>query len=349
MLGWGHGIHHGSPRRSHMNPRCSTLRVGLRKRLAGLRTPTSARHLQLLAIIMKSLAALALLGLLAVGCAAPQDESEDEGSTESAESARSGVNGDSCKRSPYNCSLHPGDQRVSSTTGSDKFAVDPKYSAAHKGVPVVDGNGGALGNSTFTSFTMNYGQHRTIQGTEYVYAMSTGLGSSGWVPLDAFVSSAALLKDAGTVTAHGSALGTEMGCYAIKSSYDPKFDKLKLLKGGGDDAQEPNDYLPQKRANGKVYGTISFNVPGDALGGPNVDIFPAGTKFQRLEVPTWESPQLPSLGAKMYAKAKGASTYTVDAGEMKFLYGYVKTTEGVTRYGWMALDGAEVSSGCPAR
>ena len=34
---------------------------------------------------------------------------------------------------------------------------------------------------------------------------------------------------------------------------------------------------------------------------------------------------------------------------MKFIYGYVKSKTGSVRYGWMALDALDVSSGCPDR
>src|SRR5205085_999391 len=125
---------------------------------------------------------------------------------------------------------------------------------------------------------------------------------------------------------------------------------FKVVKGATDqDSEEPNDYLPQVRSgSGRVYVNLAFSIPGDGLGAPAVDIFPAGTKFQRLDVPTWESPSRPSLDAPLYKKPAGSDKYTERAGAMKFLYGYVKTKAGV-RYGWMAMDGLKVSSGCPDR
>ena len=69
---------------------------------------------------------------------------------------------------------------------------------------------------------------------------------------------------------------------------------------------------------------------------------------QRLQVTTWES-NAPSLNATLYAKPAGGSAYTVPAGSMKFVYGYVKAEDGTVRYGWVGIDGLKVSSGCPSR
>jgi len=56
----------------------------------------------------------------------------------------------------------------------------------------------------------------------------------------------------------------------------------------------------------------------------------------------------------VHAQSKGLravvpDSYTTDAGAMKFIYGYTKSETGEVRYGWAALDGLDVSSGCPAR
>lgn len=277
-----------------------------------------------------------------VGCASVEEE-EPAGTTTSDITAREGTNGASCKRSAYNCSLRAGAQRVETSDGGESWKVDP----AVKSVPVVDGNGDEMGRSTYSKFTLNYGQSRTMNGVRYVYALSTGLGSGGWVPLDAFGGREAIAKLVGDVDAKGDKLGT-LGCYAIATSYPARLDTLKVVKGAREgEAKEPNDYLPQVRKNGKVYGTLAFNVPGNDLGGANTDIFPAGAKFQRLNVPTDEG--APSLDAKLYARTKGTDVYTTDAGEMKFIYGYIKSETGAIRYGWAAIDGLDVSSGCPQR
>jgi hypothetical protein len=202
-----------------------------------------------------------------------------------------------------------------------------------------------MGLSTYTSFTFNYGQLRIMNGKKYGYAMSTGLGSSGWVEVDAIGASDSFEKQVGSMDAKGDNLA-KLGCYEIASSYDKSLDALKVVKGAKDGGPEANDYLPQVRKNGKVYGTLSFNAPGDALGGANIDIFPAGTKFQRVDVPT--DGKNPSLDVQLYSGKKGAAANT-PAGTMKFIYGYIRAKSGEVRYGWAALDGLVVSNTCDAR
>jgi hypothetical protein len=41
-----------------------------------------------------------------------------------------------------------------------------------------------------------------------------------------------------------------------------------------------------------------------------------------------------------------AGRYVVRSGSMRFVYGSV-VGDGVKRFGWMALDALEVSTGCP--
>lgn len=300
----------------------------------------------------------ALFSVAAVGCAAQTDvDDEDEQDAESvSDELRDGINTGGCKRSPYNCHLNPGgSQRVRRADGKETWAIDRAWLAARglvdpqtkaPVVPVVDGNGDEMGRTKKLSFTLNYGQTRRMNETTYVMAVSTGLGSAGWVPIDAFRASASLRERVGEVNGRGGKL-KKLGCYQVRSGYDPKLDTYKVVRGAKvGEQKEPNDYLPMKRANGKVYMNLAFSVPGDGLGAPAIDIFPQGTRFQRVDVPTWEGSGRPSLEATLYARPAGSQAFTVPAGKMKFIYGYVKTPTGGERYGWMALDGLVASSGC---
>lgn len=282
-------------------------------------------------------------------CAAETDDEVQDETDSELSALKAGVNSAACKRSPYNCGLHPGHgQRVQNAAGGEDWAVDASYAKANGGVPVVDGNGNSMGKSKKTEFTLNYGQTRRLKGVTYVMALSAGVGSAGWVPIDAFRSKDSLRAHVGEVNAHGSAL-KEMGCYAVSKTFDADLNKYKVVKGATDkDAKEPDDYLPQKRSNGAVYANLAFSVPGDDLGAPAVDIFPAGTKFRRLDVTTWDG-GAPSLDVKLYSKPSGSTKYTTLSNRrMKFIYGYIMSAEGI-RYGWMPLDGLDESSGCPAR
>ena len=293
---------------------------------------------------------LFFLASIVSGCVADTDGEEEDEDTEEVESElRSGVNGNGCKRSAYNCGLNTDGvgQRVRSASGDESWDVEPAAVAA--GVPVLDGNGDEMGRSKYKAFTLNYGQTRRMNGRTWVFALSTGLKSAGWVPIDVFTAEASLRNRVGEVNARGANL-KKMACYEVKDGYPTRLDPLKVVKGTTDkQAFEANDYLPVVRANGKRYMNLAFNVPGNGLGGPAVDIYPVGTKFQRLDVPTWENPDPPSLDATLWRVPAGAERATRRAGKMKFVYGYVKGDLGVVRYGWMALDGLKLSRGCPNR
>jgi hypothetical protein len=314
----------------------------------------SKKMRKVLGLVVSGAAMLATMSGCAADATATDDGTPDEGSVESEVSAlRPGVNSAGCKRSAYNCSLNPGGQgqRVYTSTGSESWGIDPKWVVDHKlgGVPVVDGNGDSMGISKKTALTLNHGQTRRIGNTTYIMALSSGVGAAGWVPNDSFLHADSLRAAVGEVNAHGVGL-KDLGCYEVDTSFDPQLDTFKVVKGAKvTDSEEPNDYLPTKRSNGKIYANLAFSIPGDALGAPAVDIFPSGTKFQRLDVPTWEG-TAPSLDAKLYSRTAGTDHFsTLSKRSMKFIYGYVKTKPGAVRYGWMAIDGLQVSGSCPNR
>ena len=290
------------------------------------------------------------------GCAADTSADDDDSESTSAEisTLRDGVNSNGCKRNPYNCALDPGagSQRVRTATGDETWNVDPQWlkSNGFADVPVVDGNGDLMGLSKKRGFTLNHGQTRRMNDRTWVMALSAGVGSAGWIPVDAFLHADSIRAKVGEVNAHGAGL-KDMACYEVHTTFDTALDKYKVVKGAKvSESMEPDDYLPTKRSNGKVYANLAFSVPGDALGAPAVDIFPAGTRFQRLDVPTWESGSAPSLDVKLYSRTPGSTAFNeLSNRRMKFLYGYVTTKSGTVRYGWMAEDGLTPATGCPNR
>jgi hypothetical protein len=139
-----------------------------------------------------------------------------------------------------------------------------------------------------------------------------------------------------------------MHCYAIRDSADPTLAEKKVVYDTKEDpgpaGEAAGDYLPRLRANNKRSVNLIFNTPGSALGGPAIDHFPAGTKFQRLDVPTDSGP--PSIDVKLWSQ-DGNGKFRTPAGALKFVYGYIGSKTGDTRVGWMAYDALAVSSGCP--
>lgn len=107
--------------------------------------------------------------------------------------------------------------------------------------------------------------------------------------------------------------------------------------------ERAGDYLPLPRANGVRSANLVFSVPGFGLGGATTDHFEAGSKFQRVQVPTFEGS--PSITIPLWTKAANGH-YTKHSGDMRFFYGYIKASDGVKRFGWMAEDALQVSTGC---
>lgn len=250
-----------------------------------------------------------------------------------------GVNGDACAESPYNCKLRvSGGNRVLTNDPDDNNSW-----AVADGVPIRDGNGTIVGHSSKKRTTFNYGQKRTFAGEPYVFAVSTSNGSAGWMPLASIAGKSSFEQKLGHVSALGAGLA-KLGCYQIKNSHDPDLELKKVVYDSKVTHERAGDYLPLVRKNGQRSANLVFNVPGFALGGVAVDHFPAGTKFQRLDVPT--NSGKPSIDIPLWVQ-DGQGRYRKQAGTMKFIYGYIIAATGTKRNGWMAYDALTVSDGCP--
>lgn len=266
----------------------------------------------------------------------PAGDPAHEAQTQQA--AFSGVNGTYCLVSPYNCKLqNPGGNRVP-TNDPD----DDNWGLA-TGVAIRDGNGTIVGTNTRTSSAFNYGQVRSFGGADHAFAVSTSNSSAGWLPISAILGRTSFEQKVGHVSALGAGLA-KLGCYQVKNGSDPVLEAKKVVYDATSSNERAGDYLPLVRANGARSINLVFNVPGMALGGPAVDHFPAGTKFQRLDVPTDHG--VPSIDIPLWVQ-DSQGRYRQPSGEMKFLYGYVIAATGTKRNGWMAYDGLQVSSGCP--
>ncbi len=287
---------------------------------------------------------LAVLGLAASACApgspdAGDDVEEGESSSQAVKTAQ-GVNGGACYKSDYDCKLRVnGGNRIEHTDGTVEWGVVSN-------TPVLDGNGDVLGIDKSSTLKFNYGQRRIFGGQEYVYAMTTSNHSSGWFPLAKVKSADALGPRVGSVHAHREGLA-KMACYEVRNSSDSELEQKKVVKdtdsSPGPAGEAAGDYLPRLRANGKRSVNLIFNVPGYALGGPAIDHFPAGTKFQRLDVPTEAGP--PSLDIPLWSEDANGR-FLKPAGALKFIYGYVTTKTGEVRVGWIAYPAVTPSNGC---
>ncbi|MFY0573625.1 hypothetical protein ACN28S_03980 [Cystobacter fuscus] len=250
-----------------------------------------------------------------------------------------GVNGEACTASPYNCKLRPtGGNRVATNDPDD----DDSWGVV-TGVPIRDGNGTVMGTSTRTRVTFNYGQTRTFEGETHAFAVSTSNSSAGWMPLSSILGQESFAQKVGHVSALGAG-PAKLGCYAVRDSHDTTLELKKVVYDSDAVHERAGDYLPLVRANGRRSVNLAFNVPGFGLGGVAVDHFPAGTKFQRLDVPT--DAGAPSIDIPLWVQ-DSEGRYRTQSGTMKFIYGYVIAATGTKRNGWMAYDALSVSSGCP--
>jgi hypothetical protein len=287
--------------------------------------------------------AVAALSLALAGCVAgAESDDEDTGATEVAVKTKAGLNGGACALSDYNCKLRTkGGNRIAHLNGDLDWGITP-------GATLLDGNGDPLGVEDGKTLKFNYGQKRSFGGQPYVFALTTSNHSSGWFPLASVISSDVVAARIGDATAHRSGL-KPMSCYAVKNASDAALESKKVVydstSAPGPSGEAAGDYLPKLRANGKRSINLIYNMPGSGLGGPAIDHFPEGTKFQRLEVTTYNGGP-PSIDVKLWS-LDGKKHFKTPAGTMKFVYGYVVSKTGETRVGWMAYDALSVAKACP--
>lgn len=248
----------------------------------------------------------------------------------------SGVNGTACAASPYNCKFRAsGGNRVLTNDGSEQWGVVT-------GASVRDGNGAPLATQTGGKLAFNYGQTRLLAGKAHALALSTSNGSAGWYPIDHILGESSFRAKNGNVDARDPGQG-KMACYRIRDSHDANLELKKVVYDSHSTHERAGDYLSLPRNNGRRSANLIFSVPGFALGGATTDHFPAGTRFQRVVVPT--DTGRPSISIPLWVK-DGNGAYKRQSGTMRFLYGYVRAADGVKRFGWMAEDAVTPSSGC---
>jgi lysozyme len=275
-----------------------------------------------------------------------------------------GKNGSDCSSySPYDCKLSP-DTQTGSAANRVVQKVDGKITnswavttVSGADALILDGYGNELlrsdGQPVLQSpgnVTFNYGQVRKFGGADYVFALSTDNKSTGWLPAASIEEWSAFKSDVGSKNAVGSGLA-DLGCYevmkepSVSASEFANFSALKVVRYApfAEGEEKVGNYTSWSRESGAYLANMLFNV---TKGSPAIDIFPAGTKFQRLHVPTWSS--APSIDVDLYSygecehDGKTAKSYCVPAGQLKFIYGRVLTPQGENRYGWMALEGTSV-------
>ncbi len=292
----------------------------------------------------------ALVGL--VGCVADvasdpdgDDDSDLVDTSDAGFASRAtyaGVNGDVCKASKFNCHVRDGGSRVTTPANAN---TDQRWTIA-PGESVYDGEGTVLHAETDGSLVFNYGMLKTINGREMALAMATANGSSAWFPVDHIVDRAAFLANDKPVDARSPG-EAHLSCYTVRNSDDTSLELRKVVynsQEGIDGHERAGDYLSLVRANGKRSANIAYVVPGFALGGETSDHVLAGTRFQRVTVPTDSG--APSISIPLYVR-DAAGAFKKKDGTMRFIYGFIRTN-GVARFGWMSMDALSATPNeCP--
>ena len=134
-----------------------------------------------------------------------------------------------------------------------------------------------------------------------------------------------------------------MACYEVANSHDASIELRKVVKDSVATNERAGDYLPLMRVNGQRSANLVFSVPGFGLGGATTDHFVAGTKFQRVQVPTFSD--VPSITIPLWTK-NAAGRYLKHSGDLRFFYGFMRASDGAKRFGWMAEDALQTSTGC---
>ncbi len=253
-----------------------------------------------------------------------------------------GVNGDVCKASKFNCHVRDGGSRVTTPANAN---TDQRWAIA-AGEQVYDGEGTALHAETGASLVFNYGMLKTINGREMALAMASSNGSSAWFPVDHIVDRATFLANDRAVNAKTTG-EAHLSCYTVRNSDNTAIELRKVVYNshtGIDGHERAGDYMSLVRANGKRSANLAYVVPGFALGGETSDHVLAGTRFQRVTVPT--DTGAPSISIPLYVK-DSAGAFKKKDGAMRFIYGFTRTA-GVARFGWMSMDALTATPGeCP--
>ncbi|WP_394838867.1 hypothetical protein LVJ94_18410 [Pendulispora rubella] len=247
-----------------------------------------------------------------------------------------GTNGSMCIYSAYNCQLRAdaGEDIVRTAGRDDDWGIDA-------GAVIRDGNGDVLGrlpaaDGGVPRVPFQYGQRRDLPDAGmHAFAVKTSNDSPGWIALSDILGFNSFKDRMGPVLVAQSDGLARMACYRILDRTEPDLEAAKFVYDATDKDPSGVDYLPALRANGKRSASLAFNVPGSVMRGSVIDHFPSGTRFQRLNIVSTFGTQ--HVDAPLWIKdAEGRYRTLHDRQALPFVYGYVLTSSGERRTGWMA-------------
>lgn len=246
-----------------------------------------------------------------------------------------GKNGAVCIYSEYNCQLRAdaGEDIVRTAGRDDDWGIDTD-------TVIRDGNGDALGRTTVPEagvprVSFQYGQRRDLADAGmHALAAKTSNDGPGWIALSDIPGLTSFKERMGPIINAQSDGLARMACYRILDRSEPDLEAAKFVYDAADKEPSGADYLPKLRANGRRSASLAFNVPGSVMRGTVIDHFPSGTPFQRLNVVTTFGAA--HVDAPLWIKdADGRYRTMHDRQALPFVYGYVLTSSGEKRTGWM--------------
>ncbi|WP_394849338.1 hypothetical protein LZC95_18060 [Pendulispora brunnea] len=248
-----------------------------------------------------------------------------------------GKNGSTCIYSAYNCQLRAdaGEDIVRTAGRDDDWGID-------SGAVIRDGNGDVLALVAVPDaggvprVPFQYGQRRELPDAGmHALAAKTSNDSPGWIALSDILGLNSFKDRMGPIVIAQSEGLARMACYRILDRTEPDLEGAKFVYDAADKDPSGADYLPAVRANGKRSASLAFNVPGSMMRGTIIDHFPSGTRFQRLNIASTFGGQ--HVDAPLWIKdAEGRYRTLHDRQALPFVYGYVLTSAGERRTGWMA-------------
>jgi hypothetical protein len=239
-------------------------------------------------------------------------------------------------------------------------------------IPIVDGRANPIGTIAATSTKINFGQRKTLNGKQYVYAFAVDTSPttkrSGWIPAGCVGWDGKTTPSASCVSASGKtpsdfpvvegrkpqSSGTVTAMFATRDEIlatFPQFAGLDPLQIKITCNTKPDldasiaDYLPRLSDDGTFYTiNLTANVPGlhPATGGIAADTF----RVAHLENGQFVSDKITFhiltnvQSLRVYLFAPGSTVGAPNEGaHAQFRYGYVTYPRGdgswARRYGWV--------------
>jgi hypothetical protein len=271
-------------------------------------------------------AALAAFALGTFGCAGSADDEPLEDASQALSSDCTTTRPVTCHDSANDCS-YAAKECDPVPRALDRPSRTQDFPLAGSGHAIEDSLGNVLGHTTGRSVHLNWGQRRTLHGTDKVlaWAATTDAGVfTGWINVDAIAHDLSWMPNAEAPDPGGTTSTWHVVPPDEAPYLDGKGASLKVVADCGP-GMNATDYLRRN----DTYN-LTFNLPGYSsppLGSGTIDVYPfaANLRFARAEAQD-------SIGRPLFDCSSGSPRAT--GKELRFLYGAMDVAPD--RHGWIA-------------